>query len=195
MSLMAFAAAVGSSSAAVVAQSPSNSSIFTAQVLNTAFSNEFVAEIEGSSNLFAQHATVQGIGNDLQAWYFFSHIGGDMVIDIDDSTLSGEGPTPNLTFGLFNAIGILLATSDGQSFLDAGSSNLHDPLIVIDDAAPINYYVAVLASGGTFGDGFTATGAGAPTGSAYNLHVTVPEPSVALLGLVSAGLMFRRRRA
>lgn len=196
--LAGLVASIGSASAAVVTQASNNDNFLEAQILTSFFSVGFVPEIMDSINSDASHVTVQGTGIGAYAWYLFTHDEGEIIVDIDNSTVPGAPVTTDLSFGLFNAGGTFLGSSDNQLILDIGSTNLHDPFLTVVSGSPQNFYVAVAGPGATFStgpNGFNVSGNSVPQGSAYNLHILVPEPSSALLGALGAGLLLRRRRA
>ncbi len=178
--------------AAVIAEIEANNSPFAAQLISTtAFTNEYVPEIEGSapSGYGTFHATITGLGDGSVDWYFFQHIGDRLVVDIDGVS------TPDLSIGLFNIFGTLIATSDNSMSLDPGSFSVNDPMIDIENALAGNYLIAVLSGGASFANGYSATGSGVANGTAYTMHISIPEPSTAFLGCIGVLALLRRRRA
>jgi hypothetical protein len=177
-----------------------NDTAATAQVLNApgAFTAGFDPEIPGSDHPFATHVTLLGESNGSFQWFAFNHPGGDIYIDVDDPD---TGLPPFMQIGFYDRdpstglVNLVTAVTDGAlSDADAGSTN-DDPFIFAPGRPAGLYYFGIASETATFDSGsLGVSGAPLASGSSYDVHVVVPEPSIAILGGLGLLGILRRRR-
>lgn len=177
--------------------STSQGAFATAQSVNGFFTLDASTNVQDSTTIAHVEISQAGRPSDGYDFYFFSHAGGTVHLDID-------GPTNfDTEIGIWTAGGTLVSNNDDNFPLDLGSSTLLNSALFNLNLAAGDYVVGVSRFNSVFQSGapyITGLFSMVPQGGTYTLNISatpVPEPVTLTLlgiGIVGVGGLGRRLR-